>query len=252
MRKAIVTIIMMVLLTSFAFAAYGPSGTTTTSTTTTTTTTSGGGGGGGSTMTGDVSVDLSTAGTSVTLTLSKDQKFIITHELGAYSYKVLSVTGEIVKIQSLETFETSYLFGSMPKRFDYNVDGKDDVEILVVGVSGSKAVLSISSLLTPERPDILPVGTNKKERPVEDAAPEPVAAQQVTGQAVQERAAPQPAQPAPAAEQSAAEKLPLVNLSSLGGTSIIMGVMLLAVLAACVAMIWLPGRKKVEKAEKKE
>jgi hypothetical protein len=207
---------------------------------------SGGGGGGGGATAKTLTADLTTPGTTLSMTLTKGQKFTLVYDGTQHNYKVESVTAAVVTIKSLETFEEKYLFTSVPRGFDFDNDGTDDVRLRVDGVTAGKALVSMTSISTPERPNLLPIAAPKpKEKEEAEAPPQPAPAEatQAIPQEVQPQ--PQPPQPSPIQGMAALEqpKAPF-SLSGIGQTEMIAGIALVAILGACVAMIWLPGRKK--------
>jgi hypothetical protein len=207
---------------------------------------SGGGGGGGGATAKTLAADLTTPGTTLSMTLTKGQKFTLVYDGTQHNYKVESVTAAVVTIKSLETFEEKYLFTSVPRGFDFDNDGTDDVRLRVDGVTAGKALVSMTSISTPERPNLLPIAAPKpKEKEEAEAPPQPAPAEatQAIPQEVQPQ--PQPPQPSPIQGMAALEqpKAPF-SLSGIGQTEMIAGIVLVAILGACVAMIWLPGRKK--------
>ncbi|MFH1063511.1 MAG: hypothetical protein V1729_00355 [Candidatus Woesearchaeota archaeon] len=240
--------LIAVLLTSSVLAAYGSGDYIADDVVVVTTTSSGGSGGGGSTLPSTFEADVSTAGIIMSFNLALNDKFNVKYGDVTHSYKVTSVTGDLVKVQSIETFETYLLFKEVPKRFDYDSNGKDDVELNLESVTGSKALLNARSIVVPDMPALLPPAPRKA--PVAEDAPAP-APEPVQLAVAEPEPAPVAQEPAhvPGITGAAVAEEPFMvkfstGISNFRKTPYFAGLMLLVVVTGMVAWIWKPPKKQ--------
>jgi hypothetical protein len=209
----------------------------------TTSTSSGGGGGGSSGAAANQKIVVGESGQRTTLTVKRNERFDFVVDGVAYTYKVDTITGALVKIKDTKTLTTAYLFKGVAKRMDIDGNGKDDVSVNVIGITGGSAVLEIESLLAKAPVRELPTPIATKEAAAEttgsEAATAVVPVEQATAPATEQGAG------EAAAEPEGSETGTDSFLSQISGTTlfIVIAAVVLAVLLV-VLFVVLRGKKE--------
>jgi subtilisin family serine protease len=124
----------------------------------------GGGGGGGGSTSETPSVSLTVDGGSVSLGLN--EVVTVYFEGDAYQFRVITLTGSLVGVRYIPTYQTFYMIEGDSGSVDFDSDGLDDATVSLSDVGGGKATLFFRAVEHEELPAFsvpFPVGGEDKE-----------------------------------------------------------------------------------------
>jgi hypothetical protein len=206
--------------------------------------TGGGGGGGGGTVTTTSTFELGDLeGASMELRLGRGDSMTFTHGTAdLHEIKVTSLGSSYANFEVMSEPQTFRLFIGQSSEVDIDADGEDDINVKLLDIIASKALVKVTSLVTDAEKIALLPPAKPKPRVVEEPKPE----------VIEEPAPPpkaEPTQPEPSAPEPtpvAAPEPEVVEEKGAGAYWAILGV-ILVVAVIILAAFTLRHKKNIKK-----